>query len=103
VLVGPRTGASERIVLVHRSDTRPHCAWWGNGVPACFEMTLGGSYRISDNVGHILVGTHHGCCSRAVTRGLDNAFLMVSTRGLLLFLGGNPLDGSDALDSRMWA
>ncbi len=26
---------------------------------------------------------------------------MTSTRGLLLVLGGNPLHGSDALDSRM--
>ena len=31
------------------------------------------------------------------------AFLMASTRGRLLFLGGNPLHGSDALDSRMGA
>jgi hypothetical protein len=75
VLVGPRTRASERIVLVHCTGTRPYYAWWGNGDPACFKMTLGGSYCISDNVGHILVGTHHGCCSRAVTRGLDRRVL----------------------------
>jgi hypothetical protein len=75
VLVGPRTGVSEWIVLVHCAVTRPHCVSWGNGAPACFEMTLGGSYRISDNVGHILVGTHHGCCSRTVTRGLDRLVL----------------------------
>jgi hypothetical protein len=43
VLVGPRTGASERIVLAHYAGTRPHCAWSGNGAPACFEMALGGS------------------------------------------------------------
>ena len=29
----------------------------------------------SDNVSHILVGTHHGCCSRVVTRGLDRCVL----------------------------
>jgi hypothetical protein len=29
VLVGPRTGASERIVLAHCAGTRPGCAWWG--------------------------------------------------------------------------
>ena len=29
----------------------------------------------SDNVSHILVGAHHGCCSRAVTRGLDRRVL----------------------------
>jgi hypothetical protein len=31
------------------------------------------------------------------------AFWMTSTRGHLLVLGGNPLHGSDALDSRMGA
>jgi len=40
---------------------------------ACFEES--GSWwslaGFSDNVSHILVGAHHGCCSRAVTRGLD--------------------------------
>ncbi len=29
----------------------------------------------SDNVSHILVGTYHGCCSCAVTRGLDRRVL----------------------------
>ncbi len=27
------------------------------------------------NVSHILVGAHHGCCSRVVTRGLDRRVL----------------------------
>ena len=40
---------------------------------ACFEES--GSWwfgaGFSDNVRHILVGAHHGCCSRAVTRGLE--------------------------------
>ena len=27
--------------------------------------------RFSDDVSHILVGVHHGCCSRVVTRGLE--------------------------------
>ncbi len=39
---------------------------------ACFEEF--GSWwflaGFSDNVSHILVGVHHGRCSRAVTRGL---------------------------------
>ena len=30
MLVGPRTGASERIVLAHYAATRPGCVWWGN-------------------------------------------------------------------------
>jgi hypothetical protein len=72
---------------------------------ACFEES--GSWwflaGFSDNVSHILVGAHHGCCSRAVTRGLDRRVLDSATRGLLLVLGGNPLHGSDALDSRMGA
>ena len=33
--------------------------------------------------------------------GSKHTFLMVSTSGRLLVLGGNPLHGSDALDSRM--
>ncbi len=41
--ISPRTGASERIALVHDAGTRPHCVWWGSGVLACFEMALGGS------------------------------------------------------------
>ena len=70
---------------------------------ACFEESdswwfLAGFY---DNVSHILVGAHHGCCSRTVTRGLDRRVLDGATRGLLLVLGGNPLHGSDALHSRM--
>jgi hypothetical protein len=44
---------------------------------ACFEES--GSWwflaGFSDNVSHILVGAHHGCCSRAVTRGLDRRVL----------------------------
>jgi hypothetical protein len=35
--------------------------------------------------------------------GSKCVFLMASTRGRLLVLGGNPLHGSDALDSRMGA
>ncbi len=35
--------------------------------------------------------------------GSTGAFLMASTRGRLLVLGGNPLHGSDALDSWMGA
>jgi hypothetical protein len=46
-------------------------------VLACFEESdswwfLAG---FSDNVSHILVGVHHGCCSREVTRGLDRRVL----------------------------
>ncbi len=55
----------------------------------------------SDDVSHILVGAHHGCCSRAVTRRLDRRVLMESTRGRFLVLGGNPFHGSDTMDSRM--
>ena len=73
--MAPGLGSVSGIVLAHCTGTRPHCVWWGNGAPDCFEMALGGSERISDNVGHILVGTHHGCCSRAVTRGLDRRVL----------------------------
>jgi hypothetical protein len=31
----------------------------------------------SDDVNHILVEVHHGCCSRAVTRGLEMCVLDV--------------------------
>jgi hypothetical protein len=51
VLVGPRTGASEWIVLA---------------------TTV---VRSNQSVSHTLVGTYHGCCSRAVTRGLDRRVL----------------------------
>ena len=34
-------------------------------------------------------------------RAFKHAFLMASTRGRLLVLGGGPVHGSDALDSRM--
>ena len=51
-----------------------------------------------------------GCCwNKPVAlpaqwqEGLRCAFLMASTRGRLLVLGGNPLHGSDALASRMGA
>ncbi len=52
---------------------------------ACFEES--GSWWLgvgfSDNVSHILVGAHHGCCSRAVTRGLEMCVLdVVNTRSL---------------------
>ena len=52
---------------------------------ACFEES--GSWwfgaGFSDNVSHILVGAHNGCCSRAVTRGLDRRVLDdVNTRSL---------------------
>ena len=73
--LAPGLGPVSGMVLANCAGTRPHCAWWGNGTPACFEMALGGSYHISDNVGHILVGVHRGCCSRAVTRGLDRRVL----------------------------
>jgi hypothetical protein len=70
---------------------------------ACFEES--GSWwflaGFSDNVSHILVGAYHGCCSRAVTRGLDRRVLDGVTRGRFLVLGGNPFHGSDELDSRM--
>ncbi len=44
---------------------------------ACFEESGSWSFLagFSDNVSHILVGAHHGCCSRAVTRGLDRRVL----------------------------
>ena len=39
------------------------------------NLTFGGGVQLGsgfiDNVSHILVGEHHGCCSRAVTRGLE--------------------------------
>jgi hypothetical protein len=73
VLVGPRTGASEWIVLP-TVRVRDRVTFGGGMLTlACFEES--GSWwflaEFSDNVSHILVGVHHGCCSRAVTRGLD--------------------------------
>ena len=50
-----------------------------------------------------------GCWNEPVTvpaqwqEGSRCVFLMTSTRGRLLVLGGNPVHGSDALDSRMGA
>ena len=40
---------------------------------ACFEESVSWWFGsgFSDNVSHILVGAHHGCCSRVVTRGLE--------------------------------
>ena len=32
---------------------------------------MGWEARFSDDVSHILVGVHHGCCFRVVTRGLE--------------------------------
>jgi hypothetical protein len=77
VLVVPRTGSSEWIVL---ATARAHdrVAFGGGMLDlSCFEESdscclLAG---FSDNVSHILVGSHHGCCSRAVTRGLDRRVL----------------------------
>ncbi len=52
---------------------------FGGGMFAlsCFEES--GSLwfldGFSDNESHILVGAHHGCCSREVTRGLDRRVL----------------------------
>jgi hypothetical protein len=103
VLVGPQTGASEWIVLT-TARARDRVTFGGGMLAlACFEESGSWWFLVgfSDNVSHILVGAHHGCCSLAVTRGLDRAFLMSSTRGRLLVLGGNPLHGSDTLDSRM--
>jgi hypothetical protein len=44
---------------------------------ACFEESGSWWFLVgfSDNVSHILVEVHHGCCSRPVTRGLDRRVL----------------------------
>jgi hypothetical protein len=55
----------------------------------------------SDNVGHILSQCTTVVVPVQCQEGSIDAFLMVSTRGQLLVLGGNPLHGSDTLDSRM--
>ncbi len=70
---------------------------------ACFEESDSWWFLAgySDNVSHSLVGTHHGCCSRAVTRGLDGCVFDSVNTWSLVGLGGNPLHGSDALDLRM--
>jgi hypothetical protein len=97
--ISPRTGASAWISLVHWTGTRPHYDWWGNGALTCFEMTLGGSWHISDNVGHIPVWC--GRCSRTVTRGLEiRALDDVSTRSLVVS-GVDLLHRSNVLDLRM--
>jgi hypothetical protein len=46
-------------------------------VLACFEESDSWWFLdgFSDNVSHILVGVHQGCCSREVTRGLDRRVL----------------------------
>jgi hypothetical protein len=55
--VSPRTGASERIVLVHCTGTRRGCAWWGNVLLLLVlkNLALGGGPGFYDNVSHILV------------------------------------------------
>ena len=74
--VGPRTGASDR-------------------------MLVGAGF--SDDVSHILDG---GRVTVVVPvrwqEGLRGVFLRALTRGRLLVLGVNPLQGSAALDSWMW-
>ena len=75
MLVGPRTGASEWQSWF-TARARDRVAFGGGMLAlACFEES--GSWWF-------LAG-----------------FLMASTSGHLLVLGGNPLHGSDALDSRM--
>jgi hypothetical protein len=46
-------------------------------VLACFEESVSWWFLVGffDNVSHILVGTHHGCCSRPETRGIDRRVL----------------------------
>ncbi len=44
------------------------CSFWESG-----SWVWGA--RFSDDVSHILVGVHHGCCSRAVTRGIETCVL----------------------------
>jgi len=63
VLVGPRTGASERIVLDHCAGTRPGCVWWGECLLLFVlkNLALGGSGRDS-----LLAGSGYG--SFAVVR-----------------------------------
>ncbi len=77
MLVGPRTGASEWIVLT-TARARDRIAFGGGMLSvACFEE-YGSWWFLSgffDNVSHILVGAHHGCCSRAVTRGFHRRVL----------------------------
>jgi hypothetical protein len=56
--VSPRTGASERVVLVHRTGTRPDRAWWGNVCTCLFRrmcLLVGPGEGSSNNVGHIPV------------------------------------------------
>ncbi len=80
MLVGPRTGASERKSwLIARARDRVAFGW---GMLDLARFVESGSWggdlsglRFSDDVSHILVGAHHGCCSRAVTRGLDRRVL----------------------------
>ena len=58
--------------------------------------------RFSDDVSHILVGDHHGCCSRAVARGLEMCVLDgVNTRSFAGSGWGSYLQGSVALD-HLW-
>ena len=75
-----RTGASERIVLAHCSGTCRGCVPSGE-----------------------VVGASPSMFPAQWQEGSKHVFLMVSTCGRLLVLGGNPLHGSDALDSRMGA
>ncbi len=52
---------------------------FGGGILSlnCFEESGSWWFLVgfSDNVSHILVRSYHGCCSRAVTRGLDRRVL----------------------------
>ena len=78
--VGPRTGASERRVLAHCAGARRGCVPSGE-----------------------VVGTSPCAVPARWQEGSRCVFLMASTRGRLLVLGGSPLHGSDAPDSRMGA
>jgi hypothetical protein len=74
-------------------------------VLTCFEESdswwfLSG---FSDNVSHILVGAHHGCCSCAVTRGLDRRILDDVNVWSLPGFGWESFTWVRCLDSRMGA
>ena len=63
---------------------------------------MGWGARFSDDVNHIMVGVHHGCCSRVVARGLEMRVLDgVNARSCCWFWVWILFQGSAGLDSRM--